>query len=223
MSSDADASPLFTVGHSTRTIEAFVSLLQAAGVTMVIDVRKMPRSRTNPQFNEETLPAHLARYQIGYRYIAQLGGLRGRDTGVAPEVNALWRNRSFHNYADYALGPMFHEGMATLQDLTRTRTCAIMCSEAVWWRCHRRIIADHWIAQNGPAYHLMGADKVEPAHVTEGARLHQGLLTYPAAPDRGPAALAAGHRRHHLGPDPGPPEAGPCRTADKGSSTPTDP
>src|SRR5690606_36452103 len=101
---------LYTVGHSTRTVEELVSVLRAGQVEMVVDVRKMPRSRTNPQFNQDSFPAQLAEYQVGYCYIQQLGGLRSRDTGVAPEVNGLWRNRSFHNYADYALGSMFREG-----------------------------------------------------------------------------------------------------------------
>lgn len=180
MSSDPETG-LYTVGHSTRTVEELVSVLRAGQVEMVVDVRKMPRSRTNPQFNQDSFPAQLAEYQVGYCYIQQLGGLRSRDTGVAPEVNGLWRNRSFHNYADYALGSMFREGLAELQDLARTRTCAIMCAEAVWWRCHRRIIADHMMAQDWPVYHLMGPDKVEPARMTEGARPHQGVVTYPPA------------------------------------------
>ena len=100
-------SPVHTVGHSTRTVDEFVSLLRLGGVTRVIDVRTIPRSRTNPQYNLERLPDALASYQVGHRYIPALGGLRSKSAGVATETNAMWRNRSFRNYADYALTPQF--------------------------------------------------------------------------------------------------------------------
>lgn len=171
--------PVFTIGHSTRPLEAFVALLRKGGVSMVIDVRKMPRSRTNPQYNADVLPGHLEACQIGHRYIPQLGGFRGQAPQVAPDVNALWRNRSFHNYADYALTPPFREGLEALLQLAETRRCAIMCAEAVWWRCHRRIIADYLLMEGYPVMHIMGADKVEPARVTEAAvRTGKRMLRY---------------------------------------------
>jgi uncharacterized protein (DUF488 family) len=96
-------------------------------------------------------------------------------------MNALWRNQSFHNYADYALGADFHSALAHLRQLGRTKTCAIMCAEAVWWRCHRRIIADHLIARGESVFHIMGSDRVELARLTEGAHVEPtGLVTYPA-------------------------------------------
>src|SRR5215831_1758132 len=138
--------PFFTIGHSTRSIAELVELLRASEVATVVDVRTVPRSRTNPQFNRDTLPDALAPFQIGYQHIAALGGLRGKARDLSPDVNGFWRVQSFHNYADYALGEAFRAGLAELRDLGHTRRSAIMCAEAVWWRCHRRIITDYLIA-----------------------------------------------------------------------------
>ena len=103
--------PLYTIGHSTRSISEFVSLLQSAGVTFVADVRTVPRSRTNPQYNSDTLTRSLAEFQVRYEHIASLGGLRGRSREVPSEVNAFWENERFHNYADYAMGETFRGGV----------------------------------------------------------------------------------------------------------------
>lgn len=173
--------PLFTIGHSTRTIEAFVDLLRAGSVTSVADVRSVPRSRTNPQYNTDTLPETLAGFQIGYEHIAELGGLRGKSKAAEPDINGFWENQSFHNYADYALTPSFRVGLDRLIELGRERRCAMMCSEAVWWRCHRRLVADHLLARDESVFHLMGKDKVQPAKLTAGARISKdGTVTYPA-------------------------------------------
>lgn len=173
--------PFYTIGHSTRTIEEFVRLLRAGCVGIVVDVRTVPRSRTNPQYNEDALPAALAEYRIGHSRIAELGGLRGRARDVPPEVNAWWSNRSFHNYADHALSDDFRRGLDALVALGRERRVAIMCSEAVWWRCHRRIVADWLIARGETVFHLMREDRVEPARLSEGARVAGGVVTYAAA------------------------------------------
>jgi len=114
------AQPFFTVGHSTRPVEEFVDLLARAQVACVVDVRTVPRSRTNPQYNRDILPETLARFQIGYEHIAALGGLRARTQGVAPEVNAFWQNQSFHNYADYALTPPFLVGKDRIEPARMT-------------------------------------------------------------------------------------------------------
>ena len=172
--------PFYTVGHSTRTIEAFVDLLRAGHVAIVADIRSVPRSRTNPQFNTDTLPETLAEFQIGYEHIAELGGLRGKAKAIEPDINGFWENRSFHNYADYALTTSFSNGLNQLIELGRERRCAMMCSEAVWWRCHRRLVADHLIAHGESVFHLMGKDKVDPAKLTAGARVQKnGTVTYP--------------------------------------------
>src|SRR3569833_3674940 len=138
--------PFYTIAHSTRAIDEFVGMLQGATVTMVVDVRKMPRSRTNPEYNDSLLPLSLAKSGIGYEHIAALGGLRGRDRTIPPSVNAFWRNQSFHNYADYAMGSDFWAGFEHLRELGRNQSCAVMCAETLWWRCHRRIIADYLLA-----------------------------------------------------------------------------
>jgi len=173
--------PFHTIGHSTHPLDAFVDLLRGADVAFLVDVRTVPRSRTNPQYNRETLPAALAAQGIGYAHIAALGGLRGKARDIAPAVNGFWENASFHNYADYAMGEDFHAGLARLRDIGHAQRCAIMCAESVWWRCHRRIIADYLLAAGETVLHIMGPGKIEPAHLTEGARPDgPGRLTYPA-------------------------------------------
>ena len=137
---------------------------------MVVDVRTVPRSRTNPQFNRDALSASLAGAGIGYEHIAALGGLRGRSRDVAPGVNDFWENASFHNFADYARSDVFREGLARLRELARAQRCAVMCSEAVWWRCHRRIIADYLVHAGEAVFHIIGAKRVEPARMTPSAR-----------------------------------------------------
>jgi uncharacterized protein (DUF488 family) len=176
----SESLPIHTIGHSTRTIEEFVALLRLGGVEEVVDIRTVPRSRTNPQYNLDALPGELARYQIGHRWIRSLGGLRGKAAQRDPAVNGLWRNRSFHNYADYALGAEFHEGLAELLALAERRRVAIMCAEAVWWRCHRRIVADYLLAAGRTVLHLMGADRIEPAKLTPGAVIDGNCVRYPA-------------------------------------------
>ncbi len=172
--------PFFTIGHSTLSIDAFVQLLRGGAVTRVIDVRTITRSRTNPQFNQATLPDSLAPHGIGYAHIAALGGRRGRSRDVAPEVNGFWDNASFHHYADYALHPAFHDGLAELREKGQRERVAIMCAEALWWRCHRRIIADWLIAADETVQHIIGA-RIEDATLNPGARVTpDGLVTYPA-------------------------------------------
>jgi uncharacterized protein (DUF488 family) len=175
------ALPFHTIGHSTHPLDDFVALLRAADVALVVDVRTVPRSRRNPQYDRDALPPALASFAIGYAHVPALGGLRGRARDVAPDVNAFWENESFHNYADYAMGEEFRAGLAHLRELGHERRCAIMCAEAVWWRCHRRIIADYLLAAGETVLHIMGAGKIEPAHMTEAAeRDAAGSLVYPA-------------------------------------------
>ncbi|SHE92828.1 Protein of unknown function, DUF488 [Modicisalibacter ilicicola DSM 19980] len=170
----------YTVGHSTRTIDEFVTLLRVGEVEYLVDVRAMPRSRSNPQFNHDALPEALAPLGIGYTHSVALAGLRNRSKTVGNDVNGYWHNRSFHNYADYALSEAFRQGLAELIELGHRRTCAVMCAEAVWWRCHRRIIADHLLHHGEQVYHLMNDDRIQPATMTEAARPGQdGGLIYP--------------------------------------------
>ncbi|MRX49342.1 DUF488 family protein [Paracoccus sp. S-4012] len=168
----------YSIGHSTRTIEEFVALLRASGVRRVVDVRTVPRSRTNPQYNRDALPETLAGYQIGYTHIAALGGRRGRTKGESP--NGYWRVKSFQNYADHTLTPAFAAGLAELRELGAREPCAMMCAEAVWWRCHRRIITDWLIAAGEEVQHILGPGHVDEASLTPGAVVGPGgVVTYP--------------------------------------------
>ena len=170
----------WTIGHSTRSLPELTELLREAGVTLLVDVRTVPRSRTNPQFNTDSLPQALEPAGIGYRHIAALGGLRSRRRGSPPSPNDFWENASFRNYADYAATGDFREGLESLLRLGETHRCAIMCAEAVWWRCHRRIIADYLIAGGHAVTHIMGPGKSESARLTPAARrTPEGTLIYP--------------------------------------------
>lgn len=171
-----------TVGHSNRSLSEFLDILQQAGVKLVADVRSFPRSRSNPCFNIDTIADDLARCQIGYRHFPDLGGRRNLQRDVADNVNAFWRNQSFHNYADYALSDQFGEAFGELVDLGQTHLVAIMCSEAVWWRCHRRILTDYLIFNGHDVKHLMGNGRENAAKPTPGAeRTASGKVVYPAS------------------------------------------
>jgi uncharacterized protein (DUF488 family) len=150
-------------------------------INLIVDIRAIPRSRTNPQYNSEPFGEALAELQIGYRHIEALGGLRGQSRTVPADINAYWKNKSFHNYADYAMGEHFHTGLLELRELGRNARCAIMCAEAVWWRCHRRIITDYLIASGEPVFHIFGRNHFEQAHMTSHARSGPNdVLHYPA-------------------------------------------
>ena len=173
--------PLFTVGHSTRSIEEFIALLQSAAIAVVIDVRRLPGSSRHPQFDEDSLRESLNAADIGYERIVELGGRRRVSKDVPFEVNAFWQNRSFHNYADYALSGEFESGFTRLRERGSKDRTTVMCSEAVWWRCHRRIIADHLLAHDEEVFHLMSQEQQPPASLTPGAVLDAGSVTYPAS------------------------------------------
>jgi len=171
--------PFYTIGHSTRTIEEFTGMLRETGIALVADVRSVPYSRTNPQYNRDVLPGALEPYQIGYEHIAALGGLRGKSPDISPDVNAFWDNASFRNYADYAMGEDFRAGLEHLRALGHGRCCAVMCAEALWWKCHRRIVADYLLTAGERVIHLMAPGKEQPARMTPTARLtDSGRLVY---------------------------------------------
>lgn len=173
--------PVFTVGHSTRSLEEFIDLLLDARVTALVDVRKLPGSTKYPHFNDDVLAARLPEAGISYRREEALTGRRPVSMTVPFEVNGNWRNRSFHNYADHALSAEFAEALDRLRRAAEEEHTAVMCSEAVWWRCHRRIIADHLLAAGEDVRHLMGAGKVTAATLTEGAVVgDDGVVRYPA-------------------------------------------
>ena len=174
--------PIYTIGHSTRSIAQFVELLRVGRVELVVDIRSISRSRTNPQYDLDRLPAALAEHQIGHTQILELGGLRKKSTTVPSEVNAYWINRSFHNYADYALSGEFRTGLGRLLGLAAGSRSAIMCAEAVWWRCHRRIVADYLLHESRKVFHLMDGSRADPARMNDAARAEAGGLVYPAIP-----------------------------------------
>jgi uncharacterized protein (DUF488 family) len=175
------ANPFFTIGHSTRPLEVFVGLLKDADVRLVVDVRTIPRSRTNSQYNRDVLPAALSPLRIGYEHIAALGGLRGKQADVPTATNAFWHNQSFHHYADYAMGEAFRGGFRRLRELGHSQRCAVMCAETLWWRCHRRIIADYLLATGETVFHILGPGQVKQAQMTPAARVEPaGALIYPA-------------------------------------------
>jgi uncharacterized protein (DUF488 family) len=186
MSNDAPDA-IFTIGHSTRTLAELVALLRQVDVTLLVDVRSIPRSRTTPQFNGDTVLDSLSAYGIGYRHLRALGGRRHRRKGAPPSINLYWRVAAFRSYADYAETDVFRAGLDELRALAREARCAIMCAEAVWWRCHRRIIADYLLAGGTLVEHIMGRGKVIPATLTPSARvMGDGTLRYPATEDVAP-------------------------------------
>lgn len=171
-----------TVGHSTRSQEELIGLLKDSGVDFLVDVRSYPRSRTNPQFNADELERALAAAGLGYRHLRALGGRRGSQELSGPSPNGLWRETAFRNYADYALTPAFRAGLDELLSLARERSTAIVCAEAPWWRCHRRIVTDYLLAAGVEVRHILGPGQVKPAEMTPGAEPQPGgSLHYPAA------------------------------------------
>jgi len=171
---------VFTVGHSTHPLEEFLGLLAAHGVTLLVDVRAVPRSRHNPQFNKETLPEALAAVGVGYLHLQGLGGLRH---SAADSPNRGWRVPSFRGYADYMLTEEFEGELARLLALARNDRVALMCAEAVPWRCHRSLIADALIVRKAAVEHIMSRAQRQPHRVTPFARIEGFRITYPGTPE----------------------------------------
>ena len=172
--------PFYTIGHSTRSLEEFVGLLRPQEIKLVIDVRSVPRSRTNPQYNAEEFAKTLSEFQIGYEHIGDTRRTSRKEAERTTERECLWKNQSFHNYADYARSEEFRSGLARLRELGMQRHVSVMCAEAVWWRCHRRIISDYLIAADETVFHILGANHVAPARLTPGALLEMGgTVSYP--------------------------------------------
>lgn len=165
-----------TIGHSTRTIEEFIGALQAHGIKLVADVRLLPGSKRNPQFNRETLGKSLAAGGIGYEHFTELGG---RRKPRQDSRNTAWRNDAFRGYADHMETPEFVAGIARLEEATERRgAAAIMCAEAVWWKCHRSLIADYLKAQGAEVIHILNANEAEPHPFTSAAKIVDGKLDY---------------------------------------------
>lgn len=173
--------PIYTIGHSNHSLEDFLGLLTEAGVEALVDVRKLAGSRKYPHFNDDMLATELPRNGVSYRRSEGLTGRRTVSRTVPFEVNGNWRNRSFHNYADHALSEEFAVSLQELRDAAHLEVTAVMCSEAVWWRCHRRIIADHLLAAGEDVRHIMGPGQTPAAKYNEGAVVGgDGKVRYPA-------------------------------------------
>ncbi len=167
---------VFTVGHSTLPIERFIALLQTYGVKRLVDIRTMPRSRHNPQFNDTSLAESLTARQIEYVHIQALGGLR-RARKDSP--NTGWRNESFRGYADYMQGEEFRDALETLIRMSRQERAAIMCAEAVPWRCHRSLVADALTIRGIPAVEILSESSYRMHKLTPFARVERTRITYP--------------------------------------------
>jgi uncharacterized protein (DUF488 family) len=173
-----EPSPIvLTIGHSTRTLEEFIGLLQAHSATRVVDVRTVPRSRHNPQFNKDSLPGSLKKAGLGYIHMPGLGGLRHakRDS-----LNVGWRNASFRGYADYMQTPEFEQSLEELIRLANHDRIALMCAEAVPWRCHRSLIADALLVHGIRAEDIMSPTRCQVHTLTPFAKIRGTTITYPA-------------------------------------------
>jgi uncharacterized protein (DUF488 family) len=175
---------LYSIGHSTRTLDELVDLLRASDVAIVADIRTIPRSRHNPQFNGEALRSALPRRRLRYADLATLGGLRRARQDSA---NTGWRNASFRGFADYMLTDDFEAGLAELRTLTAAGTVSLMCAEAVPWRCHRSLVADALTVRGAHVEHITGPGRPRPHRLTPFARVDGTRVIYPGE-ENGPAA-----------------------------------
>jgi Protein of unknown function, DUF488 len=167
---------ILTIGHSTRPIEEFIELLRQHGVERLVDIRTIPRSRHNPQFNGDALAHSLRGEHIEYAHLKELGGLRHPRPDSA---NLGWRNASFRGYADYMQTEEFEEAVQRLLQVCGEKQCAVMCAEAVPWRCHRSLLADALVARGIPVEHILGASRRDAHHLTPFAQIENGKVTYP--------------------------------------------
>ncbi len=168
---------IYTIGHSTRPIDEFIALLRAHGIRQLADIRTIPRSRRHPQFERDALAAALARHDVAYRHLAGLGGLR-RPRRDSP--NTGWRNDSFRGYADYMQTPAFAAALDDLIDFARTGPTAIMCAEAVWWRCHRSLVSDALVVRGVDVLHITSAAAPSSHRLNPMAHVEDGRITYQA-------------------------------------------
>ncbi|MDB5937107.1 MAG: repair protein [Massilia sp.] len=169
-----------TIGHATRPIDQFIDLLRQNDVQCVLDIRTVPKSRHNPQFNRDTLPASLAQAGIGYSHVAGLGGLRHAR---ADSPNGAWRNASFRGYADYMQTPEFQENVEMVVQLAQRTNCVLMCAESVPWRCHRSLVADALVVRGVAVEHIISGPKRKPHALTSFATVDGTRITYPPSPE----------------------------------------
>lgn len=166
---------IYTVGHSNREIGEFIRLLTNNKIEVIVDVRKLPGSKKYPHFNQDQLSSALGSEGILYLHLKELGGRRKPDSN---SINTIWKNKSFQAYADHMATPEFREAIDALLKHARTKRVAVMCSEAVWWRCHRALIADYLKSIGIHVYHIMGPTSTQLHPFTSAARMRDGHLTY---------------------------------------------
>ena len=172
---DQDRIEIFTVGHSTRSAEEFLAILKSHDIKLLVDVRSFPGSHRYPQFNQDALAESLGKEHIDYQHLPSLGG---RRRPRADSKNIAWRNTSFRAYADHLESEEFKQGIKELLELARTKRAAIMCAEAVWWRCHRSIIADYLKSTDVVVKHIVAEGQAEIHPYTSAARIVEGKLSY---------------------------------------------
>ena len=192
--SGGEAPLILTIGHSTRPIHEFIDLLRQNEVDRLVDVRTIPRSRHNPQFSREALAKSLEGAGIDYAHIKELGGLRHPRPD---SLNTGWRNASFRGYADYMQTEDFSQALDRLLDLCADKRCAVMCAEAVPWRCHRGLLADALLAQGVAVEHIMSATRRDVHMLTPFAQIKNGKVVYPK-PERDAHSRKAAHRQAEL-------------------------
>lgn len=154
---------IYTIGHSTRSIQEFVDLLKYYRIQTVIDIRSIPQSRYNPQFNQDFLRKKLKNIKIGYRHMKGLGGLRRPKKN---SINTGWKNASFRGYADYMQSPAFQKALQQLEKKAKEKRCALLCAEALFWKCHRSLVADALTARKWKVFHIISQTKAQQHHFT---------------------------------------------------------
>jgi uncharacterized protein (DUF488 family) len=191
----ARAVTVWTIGHSTHSPADLVELLRLHAIKQVVDIRSVPRSRRHPQFERDALTRWLPEREISYAHLPRLGGWKRPD---ADSPNGAWRNRSFRGYADYALTGEFARGVDELLALAATRRTAMMCSEALWWRCHRRLVADRIVVDGGTVWHITSDGRASTHALTSFATVHDdGRSTYPHVRGSSPSCGTRREARYH--------------------------
>ena len=160
---------IWTIGHSNHSLDEFLDLLLQHEIKVLADIRRFPSSRTFPHFNQDNLSQSLTAVEIEYRWLEGLGGRRPKMTSESPSPNEGWRNKSFRNYADYMMTPAFRETFSVLAGIADKQRTAIMCSESVFWRCHRRLVSDYVIACGGSVQHIFPGGQAKPHSLTDAA------------------------------------------------------
>ncbi len=172
--------PIYTIGHSSRPLQEFLDLLAESAIACVVDVRRLPGSRAFPQYDQAALSDSLLAHGIAYWHLPALCGRRNAGEVRELPTDHFWTNASFSRYAAWAQGTEFRRGLDAFVERASQERCALMCSEAVWWRCHRRIITDHLLARGCEVFHIMGPGKAVAATLTRGAKVQDGEVIYPA-------------------------------------------